>query len=234
MSFKFACPHCGQRIGAADADIGTLGGCPACGEQFRVPPPQNLTPSFLVSREVLEKAPPWQEAPRPERNGDRPSPRRGLSILALVLSIFPVLNLAGLVAGIIAVVRSDRDGRHGERGLAVCALVVCGVLLIPVNIGGYLAVGPLLHLRLPGVVEFKPVHDIPDFHPTGEAPKPGQPKLLPSTVAPKATSKIVESKPPAGEAPDINPAADLLGMGSQKAATSPGATPSATATPASK
>jgi hypothetical protein len=121
-----------------------------------------------------------------------------LSILALVLSIFPVLNLAGLVLAIIAVVRSDRDGRHGERGLAVCALVVCGVLLFPVNLGGYFAAGPVLHIRMPGMVEFKPVHDVPDFTPTGGAPKPGQPKAQPaaSTVAPKSASKVAESNTP--------------------------------------
>ncbi|HSI12663.1 MAG TPA: DUF4190 domain-containing protein [Chthoniobacter sp.] len=222
MSFKFSCPHCGQRIGAADEDIGTIGGCPACGEQFKVPEPPPPGPTFLTpppQRAHAQTAAPWVNPPRLEN--DELKPRRGLSILALVFSIFPGLNIVGLLLGIVAVVRSDRDGHHGERGLAICALVACGVLLVPVNIGGYLAAGPVLHIRMPGMVEFKPVHDIPDFVVDEPLTKPPTPKSQPTaTVAPQGTSKIVESKQPAKGGPDINPSADLLGVGgAQKAGT---------------
>lgn len=235
MSFKFACPHCGQRIGAADEDIGTIGGCPSCGEQVRVPAPPPPGPTFLTpppQRAQAQSAPPWVDHLRPE--DDAMKPRRGLSILALVLSIFPALNVVGVVLGVLAVVRSDRAGHHGERGLAVCALVVCGVLLIPVNIGGYLTAGPLLHIRMPGMVEFKPVHDIRDFAADDQAPKPTTSKLAPTpaAAAPQATSKIVESKPAAKGRPDINPATNLLGFErAQKPGAPAAATPAAALPP---
>ncbi len=230
MSFKFACPHCGQRISAADEDIGTIGGCPSCGEQFRVPNPPPPGPTFLTPPpQRALTAPPWVNEPRLKYEDDNEvaKPRRGLSILALILSIFPILDLVGLMLGILAVVRSDRNGRHGERGLAVCALVVCGVLLLPVNIGGYLAAGPVLHLRMPGMVQFKPVHDVPDFVADDHLPKPAVPKPQPaSAAAPQASSKIVEPKPPAKGVPDINPSANLLGINdAQRPATPAPATP---------
>jgi len=91
-----------------------------------------------------------------------------------------------------------------------------------VNIGGYLAAGPVLHLRMPGMVQFKPVHDVPDFVADDHLPKP-QP---PSATAPQATSKIVEPKPPAKGVPDINPSANLLGINdAQRPATPAPATP---------
>lgn len=216
MSFKFACPHCGQRIGATDEDIGTIGGCPSCGEQFRVPNPPPPGPTFLTPPpQRALTAPPWVNEPRLKYadDNDVAKPRRGLPILALILSVFPILDLVGLMLGILAVVRSDRKGRQNERGLAVCALVVCGVLLLPVNLGGYLAAGPVLHLRMPGMVDFKPVHDTPDFVADDQMTKPAAAKLPPTpATAPRATSKIVEPKPPAKGAPDINPSANLLGI----------------------
>lgn len=209
MSFKFACPHCGQRIGAAEEDVGTLGGCPSCGREFLVPSPQPPTPTFLTPREPIQ-APPWQDAVRLKKEEQEAvvKPRRALSISALFLSIFPVLNIAGFVLGIMAVIRSGRDGQGG-RGLAICGMVLCGVLFIPVNVVGYLAAGPVLHIHLPGMVEFKPIENIPDFRDAGESPKPTASQPLPkSAAAPSATSKIVESKPTAENAPATNPSTD--------------------------
>jgi len=117
MNFKVACPHCGQRIGAAEADIGTLGGCPRCEQQFVVPAPEAPAP--------LEAAPPAVEiAPElvaeevaiPPAPEVEPVTKRGAAIGALVLSILPVLNLVGLGLAIYAVVRSDRPGRSGDAG----------------------------------------------------------------------------------------------------------------------
>lgn len=210
MSFKFACPHCGQRIGAAEEDAGTLGGCPSCGREFLVPSPEPPSPTFLTPREPIQ-APPWQDAVRLKKEEEEAivKPRRALSISALLLSIFPVLNIAGFVLGIMAVVRSDRDGGQGGRGLAICGMVLCGVLFIPVNVVGYLAAGPVLHIRLPGMVEFKPAENIPDFHGADETSKATASQSLPkAAAAPNATSKIVESKPTAKNAAASNPSTD--------------------------
>jgi hypothetical protein len=37
--FKFACPHCGQRIAVTTADIGSVANCPACAAPIEVPAP---------------------------------------------------------------------------------------------------------------------------------------------------------------------------------------------------
>ena len=39
MQIKFECPHCGQRLSAANAEAGTGGQCPTCSENIIVPPP---------------------------------------------------------------------------------------------------------------------------------------------------------------------------------------------------
>jgi hypothetical protein len=229
MSFKFACPHCGQRIGAADEDAGTLGSCPSCGREFLVPSPEPPRHTFLTPREPIQ-APPWQDVVRLKKEEEEAvvKPPRALSIFALLLSVLPVLNIVGLVLGILAVVRSDKEGRQGGRGLAVCALVLCGVLFIPVNVVGYFAAGPVLHIHVPGMVEFKPVKNLPNFVPSGEAPQSAQTQpMAKSPLNPTATSKIVDSKPATTEnTVDINPGADL-GVGTQKAAAPSATGPSA-------
>ncbi len=151
--------------------------------------------TFLTPREPIQ-APPWQDAVRLKKEEIVVKPQRTLPISALLLSFLPVLNIAGFVCGILAVVRSDKEGRQGGRALAVCAMVLCGVLFIPVNVAGYLVAGPVLHIHLPGMVEFKRVEDVPDFHGAGEVPKPAASQPLPkSTIAPNAASRIIESKP---------------------------------------
>lgn len=217
MSFKFACPHCGQRISAAEEDAGTFGGCPACERQFRVPNLGLATPSFLTPR-LPVKAPPWQDMKRAtKKEAAAPEPRNGLPFLALILSIFPALNLAGLLLAITAVVRADRGGHHGERGLAIGALVVCGLLILPVNIGGYLLAGPLLHIPVPGMVEFKPVPETPDFAASPELPKLAPPSWKPIVATgPKAVSKIAEPRPAPGATPGSHPSSDILENDSQK------------------
>ena len=44
-TFKFACPHCGQRLAVTTADIGTTANCPNCEALLEVPaPPSALEP----------------------------------------------------------------------------------------------------------------------------------------------------------------------------------------------
>jgi hypothetical protein len=153
MSFKFACPHCGQRIGAALEDVGTLGGCPSCQRQFVVPEAPEPEPVVVAV----------ETEPKPEVE---PITRRGMAILAMVLSIFPVINLVALGLAIYAIVRSDRPGRHGERGLAIAAVVVAGLLLIPINFAGVLAAAT--------GAKYKPVVNVPDFAASPRSPSPAK------------------------------------------------------------
>lgn len=49
MTFKFACPHCSQRISAETSDVHTVGVCPSCRKNFEVPNPKSEVPSFRLS-----------------------------------------------------------------------------------------------------------------------------------------------------------------------------------------
>jgi hypothetical protein len=136
MSFKFACPHCGQRISAATEDVGTTGGCPSCGNQFVVPAPSDSGPKTeAVPSTVRARAVTRPDSGAPEKAPEVPAvTKRGLAFFALFLSIFPGFNLVALGMAIAAVVRSDRPGRRGERGAAVLAVTVASLLVIPVNL----------------------------------------------------------------------------------------------------
>ncbi len=134
MKFKFPCPHCGQRIGAASEDVGTLGGCPSCQRQFVVPEPPEAAPAAVAEIPVEQDVPHITH--------------RGVSIVAIILSIFPALNLFALALAIYAIVRSERPGRRGERGLAIAAVVIASVLLVPVNLIGAAAGYTALYMGL--------------------------------------------------------------------------------------
>ncbi len=76
MTFKFSCPHCGQRIAATSEDAGTEGICSTCQNTFTVPePPEPDTPP-----PVSKTAP---HAPKPSR------------MRRLLLPLLVVLLLAG-------------------------------------------------------------------------------------------------------------------------------------------
>jgi hypothetical protein len=134
MNFKFPCPHCGQRIGAAPEDVGTLGGCPRCQRQFVVPEPPDAAPAAMAEIPAEPNVPHITH--------------RGASIVAILLSIIPALNLFALVLAIYAIVRSERPGRRGERGFAIAAVVIASVLLVPVNVVGAAAGYTALYMNL--------------------------------------------------------------------------------------
>jgi len=221
MSFKFACPHCGQRISADDEDAGTPGGCPTCGRHFKVPNRELASPTFLTPRQPV-KAPPWQDMKPSIKKEAAPEPRNGLPYTALILSFFPAINLVGLLLAIVSVVRADKDGHSGERGPAIGALVVCGILLLPVNIGGLLLAGPMLHVRLQGSTAFKPVEETPRTAPTAELPGLTPPSQKPVVASsPKAISKVVGLSPAPRATPEKHSASDTVGDDSQKSIASP-------------
>jgi hypothetical protein len=134
MNFKFACPSCGQRIGATLEDVGTIGGCPSCQQEFTVPAPVNDGPKTeTIPSTVRASAPSVTATARPQP-AVKSVTKRGVAIVALILSIFPVFNLIALALAIYAVVRSDRPGRAGERGVAVTAVTIASLLVLPLNV----------------------------------------------------------------------------------------------------
>jgi hypothetical protein len=132
MNFKFACPNCGQRIGATLEDVGSTGGCPSCQQQFTVPAPTDPDPKTETIPSTVRASATATAAPR--QPPVETVTKRGVAIFALILSIFPVFNLIALALAIYAVVRSDRPGRAGERGVAVAAVTVASLLVLPLNI----------------------------------------------------------------------------------------------------
>jgi len=134
MSFKFACPHCGQRIGANEADVGTVGGCPSCQQKFVVPSPADSGPKTEAVPPTVRAVAPKVAVAAAARPAVAAVTKRGMAILALVLSILPGLNLIALGLAIFAIIRSDRPGRSGERGVAVAAVTVASLLVIPMNL----------------------------------------------------------------------------------------------------
>ena len=183
MTFKFACPHCGQRIAAALEDVGTAGGCPACRRDFVVPAPPDTGPKTIaVPLTVKATAPPVAvvTAPAPEAPTVT---KRGAAIVALLLSILPGFNLVALGLAIYAVVRSDRPGRSGERGLAVAAVTVASLLVIPVNLGlpaAFVGFASFKHpsMQMPSFTVGKPASPVPAKPPL--PPPPSKPESPPN------------------------------------------------------
>jgi len=54
-AFKFACPHCGQRISTTTEYIGVHSACPTCSQSFDVPSPETISgANTLVAVPTLE------------------------------------------------------------------------------------------------------------------------------------------------------------------------------------
>jgi hypothetical protein len=79
MKFKFECPHCGQRISATEADVNTVGVCPACRRDVNVPAlPTTLKPPVAVTAYAVAPKPPAAAATPPptvrQAQGAAPAP----------------------------------------------------------------------------------------------------------------------------------------------------------------
>jgi hypothetical protein len=174
MNFKFACPNCGQRISATIEDVGTTGGCPSCQKQFTVPaPPDGPSMEKIPSTERAYSS--SVAATRASQPAIEPVTKRGLAIFALILAIFPAFNLIALILAICAVARSDRPGRSGERGVAVAAVTVASLLVLPLNlmapIGAYFW---LVTSKRPAMVQA--ATPVPKAPPMSPRPVPTPPK----------------------------------------------------------
>ena len=49
VTFKFACPHCGQRLAVTTAEVGTVANCPNCETPIEVPAPPPAPSSSSAS-----------------------------------------------------------------------------------------------------------------------------------------------------------------------------------------
>src|SRR5215471_11412697 len=109
--FRFACPHCGQRISCDSEMRGREVSCPSCQAVLTVPAPAPRPPP-----------------PRP-RAGP-PAKISGLAIASLVSSCFLTLGcIPGIVCGHMARARIRRDPGLLGKGMATAGLVASYVVL---------------------------------------------------------------------------------------------------------
>lgn len=151
MSTTFNCPACQQLI-AAEVDPGTQVMCPLCRQivivpgpdgvasvggpfgpntGFGSPPPGSMYPPQISGVGVL----PYGAVPQVQGS-------QGMAVGALVCGIVglvgcPLVGVVGVILGIVALVRTNREPqRYGGRGLAIGGIVTgaVGILLVPVMI----------------------------------------------------------------------------------------------------
>jgi prepilin-type processing-associated H-X9-DG protein len=122
MGQNMNCLACGGLI-SIESPVGTLVRCPLCNATFTVGAP--MAPPTVVSPAVT----------------GRP-PRQGLAVAALIcgiggLVLCPLVGIVGLVMGIVALLRANRDPReYGGKGLAIGGICTGAIsmLLFPLMI----------------------------------------------------------------------------------------------------
>ena len=107
--FRFACPHCGQRISGDTAYQATKITCPACQKELTVPAPATRAATYRPS--TLD-----------------PSGAKTLSPLALISFVsslgFGIGSIPGIICGHLAKARIRRDPSLAGKGLATAGLIV--------------------------------------------------------------------------------------------------------------
>ena len=116
--FRFACPHCGQRIEGDAAYRGIQINCPACQKALTVPAPVAKTPIADLLKSAAAAIPP--AAPK----------LSSLALISFVCSFgLAVGSIPGIVCGHLARKHLRRDPALRGNGLAVAGLIVSYFLL---------------------------------------------------------------------------------------------------------
>ena len=127
MPVTLSCPQCGQALSVSAAP-GQQVRCGACNAVFPMP-------------QAAAQLVPGQEAALDYAAPSRP-PRTGMAITALVFGILgvalcPVFAVAGVILGIVALVRiNHRPEEHGGKGMAIAGICCggAGLLIVPLMI----------------------------------------------------------------------------------------------------
>jgi hypothetical protein len=134
--FRFACPHCGQRISGDASYQGREVTCPACQQTITVPAPPKRA------------AAPAADAPP----GSAQSGSGKLSTLALVsfVSAFGlgIGSIPGIICGHLAKARMRKDPSLAGKGLATAGIIVSYTFLVLAL--AFLAVGFTVYAPLRG------------------------------------------------------------------------------------
>ncbi len=113
--FRFACPHCSQRISGDSSYKGRQIECPACHQTFTVPAPAPRAP---IAQHAEPAAAPAVAEPVPGKT----SP---LAFISLVCSLgIGVGSIPGIVLGHLARSRIKHNPALGGKGMATAALII--------------------------------------------------------------------------------------------------------------
>lgn len=109
--FRFACPHCGQRIQCDSTSRGSQIPCPACQKMLTIPAPAAKTPVH------------HEPSPDPEPIGaSAPLP---LALVSFVCSLgLAAGSIPGIVCGHLAMIRFRKDVSLRGKGLALAGLAI--------------------------------------------------------------------------------------------------------------
>lgn len=141
---QFSCPACGKLISAQVAP-GTAVQCPLCLETVKVPSAVGALPSATTGPAAMGTPPSGGPGPgpMPYAGGHMEPQRTGMAVTSLVsgvlsLTICPVVAaLVGVITGIVALVRANREPqKYGGNGMAVAGIVMSslGLVVIPLMI----------------------------------------------------------------------------------------------------
>jgi hypothetical protein len=116
--FRFACPHCGQRISANTEYRGKEIPCPSCQQNIKVPAPTAKSPVAAAS----------SEAPASVASGGRMEP---LALISLVCSLgLGIGSIPGILCGHLAHKRIRRDPSLRGKRMAIAGLVISYACLL--------------------------------------------------------------------------------------------------------
>jgi hypothetical protein len=117
--FRFACPHCGQRISGETAYRGREIPCPNCQQTIKVPTPAAKSPAVAAAS---------LEVPESARPGGKLEP---LALISFVCSLGLVAgSMPGIVCGHLARKRIGRNPALGGKRLATLGLIISYVCLL--------------------------------------------------------------------------------------------------------
>jgi hypothetical protein len=124
--FKFACPHCGQRIACDKSLINTHINCPTCEREIIVPAaPLGLYDKLTLATlaRTTRQIPGVRPLPPP------PPGTSGLAVASLVMSLTGVLFLPGIICGHLARAGIRKNPRLKGSGVALAGLIIGYIVL---------------------------------------------------------------------------------------------------------
>jgi prepilin-type processing-associated H-X9-DG protein len=135
MAIQVTCPQCGASFSVPDAHAGEHGKCPQCGTLVHVGAGESEHGTW--DQNVAHQPPTYRVPYQPPES--QPQLRSGLAIASLICGIIGMviclpLGVAGIIMGIIALTRINREPRvYAGQGMAIAGICTgaVGLLMLP-------------------------------------------------------------------------------------------------------